>query len=222
MNSSAAVALLFRSPLLPGLSVNLTFHTKGSLQRLSSTMSSYVLLLWIKLALRSQTLLCSCSQMRRRRTRGRVSGRQVGQLKGWEVVCSAEMLCSGPSLLHPPSPHSQWVDHMGHHWGLGDFREICRILEGKCGMCLSICLWFHCWSGQYQIPLTNPYPRPRSVLILDNCSIHHADEVRALVEDEARMYSFILSAAQHWFHYRMQVDIPAPILTRQSSKHSPS
>lgn len=36
-----------------------------------------------------------------------------------------------------------------------------------------------------QIPLTNPYPGPRSVLILDNCSIHHAEEIRHLVEDEA-------------------------------------
>ena len=37
-----------------------------------------------------------------------------------------------------------------------------------------------------QIPLTNPYPGPRSVLILDNCRIHHAEEIRELVEDEAR------------------------------------
>lgn len=36
-----------------------------------------------------------------------------------------------------------------------------------------------------QIPLTNPYPGPRSVLVLDNCSIHHAEEIRHLVEDEA-------------------------------------
>jgi transposase len=35
------------------------------------------------------------------------------------------------------------------------------------------------------IPLTNPYPGPCSVLILDNCSIHHSEKVRALVEDEA-------------------------------------
>jgi hypothetical protein len=40
-----------------------------------------------------------------------------------------------------------------------------------------------------QIPLSNPYPGPRSVLILDNCNIHHSEEVRALVEDEAGMYS---------------------------------
>lgn len=36
-----------------------------------------------------------------------------------------------------------------------------------------------------QMPLTNPYPGPRSVLILDNCNIHHAKEVRQLVEDDA-------------------------------------
>ncbi|KAJ8585557.1 hypothetical protein M405DRAFT_700469, partial [Rhizopogon salebrosus TDB-379] len=31
-------------------------------------------------------------------------------------------------------------------------------------------LWEH-------LPLTNPYPGPRSVLVLDNCRIHHSDEV---------------------------------------------
>jgi len=36
------------------------------------------------------------------------------------------------------------------------------------------------------IPLTNPYPGPRSVLILDNCRIHHSEEVRHLVEDMAK------------------------------------
>ena len=35
------------------------------------------------------------------------------------------------------------------------------------------------------IPLTNPYPGPRSILILDNCNIHHSEKVRALIEDEA-------------------------------------
>jgi hypothetical protein len=42
-----------------------------------------------------------------------------------------------------------------------------------------------------QMPLTNPYPGPRSVLILDNCNIHHAKEVRQLVEDDAGMMPFI-------------------------------
>lgn len=40
-----------------------------------------------------------------------------------------------------------------------------------------------------QIPLTNPYPGPRSVLILDNCRIHHAEEIRELVEDEAGKFT---------------------------------
>jgi len=38
---------------------------------------------------------------------------------------------------------------------------------------------------EFVIPLTNPYPGPRSVLVVDNCSIHHAEEIRVLVEDEA-------------------------------------
>ncbi|KDQ52187.1 hypothetical protein JAAARDRAFT_111671, partial [Jaapia argillacea MUCL 33604] len=32
------------------------------------------------------------------------------------------------------------------------------------------------------LPFTNPYPGPRSVLVLDNCSIHHNEEIRKLVE----------------------------------------
>ncbi|ETW78214.1 hypothetical protein HETIRDRAFT_326088, partial [Heterobasidion irregulare TC 32-1] len=37
----------------------------------------------------------------------------------------------------------------------------------------------------YVIPLTNPYPGPRSCIVLDNCSIHHSEEVRKIIEDEA-------------------------------------
>jgi transposase len=44
---------------------------------------------------------------------------------------------------------------------------------------------FYSHSMTVQIPLTNPYPGPRSVLIIDNCSIHHAEEIRQLVKDEA-------------------------------------
>lgn len=29
----------------------------------------------------------------------------------------------------------------------------------------------------------NPYPGPRSVLLMDNCTIHHAEEVEALVDE---------------------------------------
>ena len=35
-----------------------------------------------------------------------------------------------------------------------------------------------------QIPLTNPYLGPHSVPVLNNCSIHHADKVQELVEDQ--------------------------------------
>lgn len=41
-----------------------------------------------------------------------------------------------------------------------------------------------------QIPLTNPYPGPRSCIVLDNCAIHHSEEIRKLVEDEAGKHPF--------------------------------
>lgn len=33
------------------------------------------------------------------------------------------------------------------------------------------------------LPHMNPYPAPRSVLIMDNCSIHHVDDVLPLCEE---------------------------------------
>ena len=40
-----------------------------------------------------------------------------------------------------------------------------------------------------QMPLTNPYPGPRSVIVMDNCRIHKSEAVRALIEDMHRMSS---------------------------------
>ncbi|KAA1475514.1 hypothetical protein DENSPDRAFT_745536, partial [Dentipellis sp. KUC8613] len=33
-------------------------------------------------------------------------------------------------------------------------------------------------------PQLGPYPGPRSVIVLDNCAIHHDEAVRQIVEDE--------------------------------------
>ena len=41
-------------------------------------------------------------------------------------------------------------------------------------------------------------------MILDNCNIHHADEVRALVEDEASQI-YIFSSKQVYFTYNIQI-----------------
>lgn len=40
------------------------------------------------------------------------------------------------------------------------------------------------------MPFTNPYPGPRSVLVMDNCRIHYGDEVRRLVEEENRKFQW--------------------------------
>ena len=52
-----------------------------------------------------------------------------------------------------------------------------------------------------QIPLPNPYLRPQSVLILDNCHIHHAEEICELVEDEAGMSAMLFCTALQLTHY---------------------
>ncbi|KAJ6548286.1 hypothetical protein B0H10DRAFT_1651243, partial [Mycena sp. CBHHK59/15] len=33
-----------------------------------------------------------------------------------------------------------------------------------------------------QAPVLNPYPGKRSVVILDNCAIHHDEDIRTLIE----------------------------------------
>ncbi|KAF9225777.1 hypothetical protein BS17DRAFT_750166 [Gyrodon lividus] len=38
------------------------------------------------------------------------------------------------------------------------------------------------------LPLTNPFPGPQGVLILDNCQIHHSEDIQRLVEDKACNY----------------------------------
>lgn len=46
------------------------------------------------------------------------------------------------------------------------------------------------YSLKTQAPQLNPYPGVRSVVVMDNCAIHHDEEVRAIVEGECGVYSF--------------------------------
>jgi hypothetical protein len=34
-----------------------------------------------------------------------------------------------------------------------------------------------------QLPNTTPYPGPHSVLVLDNCALHHSEEIYKVVEE---------------------------------------
>lgn len=75
----------------------------------------------------------------------------------------------------------------------------------------------------------NPYPGPRSVLVLDNCRIHHTDEIRELIEEEARKsfvhftfryeLTWLQKAAWCFFHHTPQIIIPLRRLF-QPSRHS--
>jgi hypothetical protein len=45
----------------------------------------------------------------------------------------------------------------------------------------SICL---CNLFYFQAPQLNPFPAPCSVVVIDNCAIHHDEEIRRIIEDE--------------------------------------
>ncbi|KAJ2927230.1 hypothetical protein H1R20_g9862, partial [Candolleomyces eurysporus] len=63
------------------------------------------------------------------------------------------------------------------------------------------------------IPLTNPYPGPQSILILDNCNIHHSEEVHQLVEVEAgcnRLYALAHHSIQN-YQITPKVDNPTKL-----------
>jgi hypothetical protein len=34
---------------------------------------------------------------------------------------------------------------------------------------------------QLQLPMSTPYPGPRSILVMDNAQVHHAEEIEDLV-----------------------------------------
>lgn len=109
-----------------------------------------------------------------------------------EAMRPKAVFCPWRTVFYPSHPHS-WRDHyIWHYSRTCDLRALCRIPTWiGCESWLQIQPWSHNWGRSasfFQIPLTNPYPGPRSVLILDNCSIHHSEKVRALVEDDVRKY----------------------------------
>jgi hypothetical protein len=59
-----------------------------------------------------------------------------------------------------------------------------------------------------------PYPGPRSILLLDNCSIHHGDEVRELIEVEAGVILALIPALFDLTYFRWPLVVFATILTR--------
>lgn len=44
---------------------------------------------------------------------------------------------------------------------------------------------------QNQLPITNPYPGPNSVIILDNCSTHRTEALREIVEESGCLLIFL-------------------------------
>lgn len=98
-------------------------------------------------------------------------------------MCAEEILCSRGQVLYPADPDIGRYHHLRHLRRLGQHSQIHQVSKRPCGVCVYSIL--RSVTDMSQLPLTTPYPGPRSVLVLDNCSIHHSEEIRALVEDEA-------------------------------------
>lgn len=126
-------------------------------------------------------------------------------------------------ILNPTRPDVGWACVLGRDSWLGHCGEVCGLSAGNGGTYTVLTLFWI--SSQSQLPLTDPYPGPRSVLVLDNCKIHHAEEVRAVVEDEARK-CFVLcislssralqSASLYSCPRTLQTSTPSSLHSRQS------
>ena len=42
-----------------------------------------------------------------------------------------------------------------------------------------------------QLPMTTPYPGPRSILVLDNACVHHAQQIEDLIHDYGALCSYL-------------------------------
>ena len=63
----------------------------------------------------------------------------------------------------------------------------------------------------------NPYPAPRSVLVLDNCSIHHVDGVAELCQARCVFFLSFLEASKIYILQRHPTRLPTTILPRLQS-----
>ena len=61
----------------------------------------------------------------------------------------------------------------------------------------------------------NPYPGPQSVVVMDNCAIHHDKDIDAIVVNECGMFEtpFKVTLILVWLACRCLLDLPSVILT---------
>lgn len=62
-----------------------------------------------------------------------------------------------------------------------------------------------------QTPKLNPYPGVQSVVVMDNCAIHHDDEVRVIIEGECGKYLLALLFPNSNQLYRSQTHLSPPL-----------
>ena len=147
---------------------------------------SHKLFSWTKYQIKSPIPTCLCLGMKLPRTRGHQLVDGDGH---WGALGAfrESVLWEAVGFQSSQSSLSMLLLHMillkGLWWVNSLFSSCKNLWYVPISILWSVTLTFG------QIPLTNPYPGPRSVLILDNCHIHHAEEICELVEDEAGMFT---------------------------------
>lgn len=68
-----------------------------------------------------------------------------------------------------------------------------------------------------QLPTMNPYPAPRSVILIDNAQIHHSQEVHDIVEQFGMSLDLFSHLANTDIVYRLSHRISLTILPRFSA-----
>lgn len=69
-----------------------------------------------------------------------------------------------------------------------------------------------------EAPMLNPFPGKRSIVVIDNCAIHHDEDIRRIIVEACGAYKLHVNLTTHKTKYtRRKAHLSPAILTRLES-----
>lgn len=134
----------------------------------------------------------------------------------WYTAISMHKFQSRQMILSSSGSDFGWDPHIHSIWRFHHIRQVFYIYSW---LCCEFSSWsLSCYLIQViasQLPHTTPFPGPCSVLIMDNCKIHHHDDIRQLIE--ASGMSLCHRIEIFLYSVRMPSRVPASVFTRPQS-----